>query len=54
MDAAIAYAEKTGKQKPGALSNNVSLAEMLDPIWAGCVAASNDDWKKAFRRSISS
>ncbi|WEK48551.1 MAG: aldo/keto reductase [Candidatus Kaistia colombiensis] len=45
MDAAIAYAEKTGKQKPGALSNNFSLAEMLDPIWAGCVAASNDEWK---------
>jgi len=45
MDAAIAYAEKTGKQKPGALSNNFSLAEMLDPIWAGCVAASDDEWK---------
>ena len=30
MDEAIAYAERTGKQKPGALSNNFSLAEMLD------------------------
>jgi len=45
MDAAIAYAERTGKQKPGALSNNFALAEMLDPIWAGCVAASDDAWK---------
>ena len=45
MDEAIAYAEKTGKTPPGALSNNFSLAEMLDPIWAGCVAASDDRWK---------
>ena len=45
MDAAITYARKNGKTVPGALSNNFSLAEMLDPIWAGCVAASDDDWK---------
>ncbi|OWK18722.1 hypothetical protein AJ88_00975 [Mesorhizobium amorphae CCBAU 01583] len=45
MDEAIAYAEKTGKQKPGALSNNFSLAEMLEPIWAGCVTSSTDQWK---------
>ncbi|MBB1249421.1 aldo/keto reductase [Rhizobium sp. G21] len=45
MDAAIAYAKKSGKRAPAALSNNFSLAEMIDPIWAGCVAASNDEWK---------
>ncbi|UVK43691.1 aldo/keto reductase [Mesorhizobium sp. AR07] len=45
MDEAIAYAERTGKQKPGALSNNFSLAEMLEPIWAGCVTSSTDQWK---------
>ena len=45
MDEAIAYADRNGKQRPGALSNNFSLAEMLEPIWAGCVAASDDDWK---------
>ncbi|WP_337267346.1 aldo/keto reductase [Oryzifoliimicrobium ureilyticus] len=45
MDEAIAYAEKTGKAKPAALSNNFSLAEMLEPIWAGCVTSSDDDWK---------
>ena len=45
FDEAIAYAEKNGKAAPAALSNNFSLAEMLDPIWAGCVAASDDDWK---------
>ena len=33
--------KSTGKQKPGALSNNFSLAEMLEPIWAGCVASSD-------------
>ncbi|MCR6725508.1 aldo/keto reductase [Agrobacterium fabrum] len=46
MDEAAAYAQKNGKQAPGALSNNFSLAEMLDPIWAGCVAASDDEWKE--------
>ncbi|WP_312805359.1 aldo/keto reductase [Agrobacterium cavarae] len=46
MDEATAYAEKTGKTAPGALSNNFSLAEMLDPIWAGCVAASDEPWKE--------
>jgi predicted dehydrogenase/aryl-alcohol dehydrogenase-like predicted oxidoreductase len=45
MDEAAAYAGTNGKQAPAALSNNFSLAEMLDPIWAGCVAASDDDWK---------
>ena len=45
MDAGIAYAEKAGKQKPGALSNNFALSEMLEPIWTGCVAASDDEWK---------
>ncbi|MER8629730.1 aldo/keto reductase [Mesorhizobium opportunistum] len=45
MDEAIAYAQRTGKQKPGALSNNFSLAEMLEPIWAGCITSSTDDWK---------
>lgn len=45
MDQAIAYAERTGKRRPGALSNNFSLAEMLEPIWAGCITSSTDAWK---------
>lgn len=45
MDEAIAYADRTGKQRPGALSNNFALAEMLEPIWDGCVTASDDPWK---------
>lgn len=46
MDEAIAYAEKNGRQKPAALSNNFALAEMLDPIWAGCITASTPKWKE--------
>ncbi|MBB2973270.1 aldo/keto reductase [Mesorhizobium sp. RMAD-H1] len=45
MDEANAYALKNGKTPPGALSNNFSLAEMIEPIWAGCIAASSDEWK---------
>ena len=45
MDEAIAYADRTGKQRPGALSNNFSLAEMLVPIWQGCVPSSDEAWK---------
>lgn len=45
MDAAIDYARRTGKTAPMVLSNNFSLAEMHNPIWAGCVSASDDSWK---------
>lgn len=45
MDAAFAYAEANGRQPPGALSNNFSLAEMVEPVWAGVVASSDDTWK---------
>ncbi|HEY8356130.1 MAG TPA: aldo/keto reductase, partial [Ramlibacter sp.] len=43
FDEAVAYAERTGKTKPMALSNNFSLSEMLVPIWDGCVTASSDE-----------
>lgn len=46
LDAAIEYAAKNGKAAPAALSNNFALAEMLDPIWPGCVTSSTDEWKK--------
>ncbi|UYN99978.1 MAG: aldo/keto reductase [Devosia sp.] len=46
MDEAIAYAKANGKTAPQALSNNFALAEMLDPIWAGCVTASTPDFKQ--------
>lgn len=45
LGAAIRYARANGKMPPAAMSNNFSLAEMVDPVWDGCVAASDDDWK---------
>lgn len=42
---AMRYAEANGKTAPSAMSNNFSLAEMISPVWDGCVAASDDDWK---------
>ncbi len=50
MDAAIKYAGKHGLMAPNALSNNFALAEMVRPVWAGCVAASDDDWKAWLKR----
>ena len=51
MDAAIDYARKNGRQLPGVLSNNFSLAEMVNPVWAGCIASSTDAWKAWLRRT---
>ena len=45
MKEAIAYAKRTGKQAPQALSNNFALAKMIKAIWAGCISASDDDTK---------
>ena len=45
FDEALAYAARSGRTAPAALSNNFSLAEMQKPIWAGCVAASDEAWK---------
>jgi len=38
---ANAYAEKNGKQGFGVLSNNLSLAEMMTPVWDGCLHISD-------------
>lgn len=46
MSEAIAYAKANGKTPPQALSNNFALAEMLDPIWGGCITASTPDFKQ--------
>jgi predicted dehydrogenase/aryl-alcohol dehydrogenase-like predicted oxidoreductase len=45
FDAALAYADEAGRTRPSALSNNFSLAEMVDPVWPGCVAASGAEWR---------
>lgn len=39
--AANAYAAASGQQGFAALSNNFSLARMVEPVWAGCIAASD-------------
>ena len=46
FDEAVAYADRAGKQRPGALSNNFALAEMQEPVWAGCVSSSTAEWKR--------
>lgn len=45
LAAAIRYAKANGRTAPAAMSNNFSLAEMVSPVWDGCVAASDDGWK---------
>jgi aryl-alcohol dehydrogenase-like predicted oxidoreductase len=42
IDAANAYAAAHGKTGFTALSNQFSLADMIEPPWAGCRAASDD------------
>jgi len=51
MAAAIGYAKKNGKVAPAALSNNFALAEMINPIWAGCIAASDAAYKEWLTRN---
>lgn len=50
MDAAFDYAERNGRHLPAALSNNFSLAEMVNPVWPGVLASSDDAWKAWLRK----
>jgi predicted dehydrogenase/aryl-alcohol dehydrogenase-like predicted oxidoreductase len=43
LEAAREYAKKNGKVPMSALSNNFSLARMVNPVWAGCIAASDPE-----------
>jgi predicted dehydrogenase/aryl-alcohol dehydrogenase-like predicted oxidoreductase len=45
LDAAIEHARANGRTELQAFSNNLSLAEMADPIWPGCIAASDAAWR---------
>jgi predicted dehydrogenase/aryl-alcohol dehydrogenase-like predicted oxidoreductase len=45
LDEANAYAAANGMQGFGAVSNNFSLAEMIDSVWAGCIAASTPEYR---------
>ena len=42
---ANAYAAAEGLTPFAAVSNNFSLARMVDPVWAGCIAASDAEWR---------
>ena len=45
LDAANDYATDNDRQGFSAVSNNFSLAQMIDPVWPGCIAASTPDFK---------
>ena len=42
---ANAYAAAKGLTPFAAVSNNFSLARMVDPVWEGCVSASDAEWR---------
>lgn len=41
VEEANEWAKRNGKQGFGVVSNNFSLAEMVDPVWRGCVHSSD-------------
>jgi len=45
----FSYAEKANKEAFSVLSNNFSLARMLEPVWPGCESCSNKDFKEFLR-----
>ncbi|MGB7158834.1 MAG: aldo/keto reductase [Tepidisphaeraceae bacterium] len=51
IDEANAYARSKGLQGFGVVSNNFSLARMVDPVWPGCVHASDADSRAWFTRT---
>lgn len=51
VDAANAYAKSKGLQGFDVVSNNFSLARMIDPVWAGCVAASDPQSRAWFEKT---
>ena len=51
MDEANVYAKANGKQALGVLSNHYSLAEMIEPMWSGCIAASDPQSEEWLRRT---
>ena len=51
IEAANAYAESKGLDGFAAVSNNFSLARMIQPPWAGCIAASDEESRAWFTRT---
>ncbi|OGV35926.1 MAG: oxidoreductase [Lentisphaerae bacterium GWF2_49_21] len=48
---ANAYAKRKGLAGFSAVSNNFSLARMVNPVWAGCIAASDPESRKWFKKN---
>jgi aryl-alcohol dehydrogenase-like predicted oxidoreductase len=51
IDAAREYAKQKGLVGPVALSNQFSLARMVDPVWAGCISASDAETRAWLKRT---
>lgn len=51
VEQANEYARKKGIQGFGVVSNNFSLARMIDPIWGGCISASDPESRAWFTRT---
>ena len=51
MDEANAYAKKKGLQGFSAVSNNFSLARMVEAPWGGCLAASDPESRAWFTKT---
>ncbi|HMO27303.1 MAG TPA: aldo/keto reductase, partial [Tepidisphaeraceae bacterium] len=51
VDAANAYAKSKGLQGFDVVSNNFSLARMVEPVWHGCVAASDPQSRAWFEKT---
>jgi aryl-alcohol dehydrogenase-like predicted oxidoreductase len=51
VQAANDYAAKNGKTPFAAVSNNFSLARMVNPPWAGCISASDHESRARLERT---
>jgi predicted dehydrogenase/aryl-alcohol dehydrogenase-like predicted oxidoreductase len=51
VEAANAYAKNKGLAGFSAVSNNFSLARMVDPVWAGCIASSDPESRAWFTKT---
>lgn len=45
LQEAVAYAGKNNLTPPTVVSNNMSLAHMVNPVWPGCESASSSEFK---------
>jgi predicted dehydrogenase/aryl-alcohol dehydrogenase-like predicted oxidoreductase len=48
---ANAYARRTGREPFRVVSNNLSLARMMAPVWDGCVSAKGREWTRFLQES---